>query len=507
MNLMMLLEMAASGLGERTAVGSKTTGLTYAELFDSAQAAARRYRNSGVEAAVLCDESSHAVPIMLFGSAWAGVPYVPLNYRLPSEDLLTLASRVGSAVAVTDETNLDRLASIDAVTTVQQGDFLADPAGGHDIGAEPGDWNMDPDDVAVLLFTSGTTGTPKSAILRHKHLVSYILGSVEFMGAGEDEATLVSVPPYHIAGVAAMLSSVYAGRRIVQLPRFEPHAWIDAVEAEGVTHAMVVPTMLTRIVDALDERGGEPLLGVQALSYGGGKMPRPVIERALELFPITNFVNAYGLTETSSTIALLGPDEHRIAQYSDEPTERARLGSVGRPLPGIEVAIRDDDGIDLPAGEVGEIFVRGEQVAGEYRENGSLLDADGWFPTRDGGYIDAEGFLFVQGRNDDVIIRGGENMSPGEIEDVAMSHPNIRNAAAIGVPDREWGEQVVLVAVADGTAPAAAELEDLIRSRLRSSRVPAHIVFVDELPHNDTGKLLRRVLREQYAHLGDGPAD
>jgi acyl-CoA synthetase (AMP-forming)/AMP-acid ligase II len=265
--------------------------------------------------------------------------------------------------------------------------------------------------------------------------------------------------------------------------------------------------MLTRIVDALDERGGEPLLGVQALSYGGGKMPRPVIERALELFPITNFVNAYGLTETSSTIALLGPDEHRIAQYSDEPTERARLGSVGRPLPGIEVAIRDDDGIDLPAGEVGEIFVRGEQVAGEYRENGSLLDADGWFPTRDGGHIDAEGFLFVQGRNDDVIIRGGENMSPGEIEDVAMSHPNIRNAAAIGVPDREWGEQVVLVAVADGTAPAAAELEDLIRSRLRSSRVPAHIVFVDELPHNDTGKLLRRVLREQYAHLGDGPAD
>jgi acyl-CoA synthetase (AMP-forming)/AMP-acid ligase II len=505
MNLMMLLEMAASGLGDRVAVGSRTSGLTYTELFDKAQAAARRYRNSGVEAAELCDESSHEVPIALFGSAWAGVPYVPLNYRLPPDDLLALAGRVGSAVAVTDDINLDRLASIDAVATVQQGTFLADPAGGHDTGAEPGDWNMDPDDIAVLLFTSGTTGTPKSAVLRQKHLVSYILGSVEFMGAGEDEATLVSVPPYHIAGVAAMLSSVYAGRRIVQLPRFDPHAWIDTIEAEGVTHAMVVPTMLTRIVDALDERGGDPLLGVQALSYGGGKMPRPVIERALELFPITNFVNAYGLTETSSTIALLGPDEHRIAQYSDAPTERARLASVGRPLPGVEVVIRDVEGIDLPAGEVGEIFVRGEQVAGEYRENGSLLDADGWFPTRDGGYLDADGFLFVQGRNDDVIIRGGENMSPGEIEDVAISHPNVRNAAAIGVPDREWGEKIVLVAVADGTNTDTVELEDLIRSRLRSSRVPAHIVFVDELPHNDTGKLLRRVLREDYAHLGDGP--
>ena len=507
MNLMMLLEMAASGLGDRVAVGSQSGGLTYAQLLEQAQAAARRYRSTGVEAAVLCDESSHAVPIKLFGSAWAGVPYVPLNYRLPADDLLALAERVGTALAVTDEANLERLAAVDALATVHQEDFLADPAGGHDAHTEPGDWNMDPDEVAVLLFTSGTTGTPKSAVLRHKHLVSYILGSVEFMGAAEDEATLVSVPPYHIAGVAAMLSSVYAGRRIVQLPRFDPHDWIDTVEAEGITHAMVVPTMLTRIVDALDERGGEPLLGVQALSYGGGKMPRPVIERALELFPITNFVNAYGLTETSSTIALLGPDEHRIAQYSDEPGEQARLASVGRPLPGVEVVIRDDEGNVLPPGEVGEIFVRGEQVAGEYRERGSLLDADGWFPTRDGGFIDDDGFLFVQGRNDDVIIRGGENMSPGEIEDVAVAHPRVRDAAAIGVPDREWGEKVVLVAVPDGDAPDGAELEELIRSRLRSSRVPAHVVFVDELPHNDTGKLLRRVLREEFAHLGDDPVD
>jgi len=506
MNLMMLLEMAASGLGDRTAVGPRDSGITYAGLFDRAHAAARRLRNSDADAAVLCDESSHAVPITLFGSAWAGVPYVPLNYRLPGDDLLALATRVGAAMAVTDDANLERLSSVAAVSTIARDDFLADPGGGHTTGAEPGDWGMDPDDVAVLLFTSGTTGTPKSAVLRHKHLVSYILGSVEFMGADEDEAALVSVPPYHIAGVAAMLSSVYAGRRIVQLPRFDPHAWIDTVETEAITHAMVVPTMLTRIVDALTERGGDPILGLRALSYGGGKMPRPVIEQALELFPITNFVNAYGLTETSSTIALLGPDEHRIAQYSDDPAEQARLASVGRPLPGVEVVVRGDDGNDLPTGDIGEIFVRGEQVAGEYREQGSLLDGDGWFPTRDGGYLDADGFLFVQGRNDDVIIRGGENMSPGEIEDVVIDHPGVRNAAAIGVPDREWGEKIVLVAVTHDTPPAAKELEDLIRGRLRSSRVPSHVEFVDELPHNDTGKLLRRVLRERFAHLGDDAA-
>lgn len=507
MNLMMLLEMAAEGLGDRVAIGSLDGGLTYRQLFDRAHGAANRYRAEGVASAVVCDESSPAVPIALFGSAWAGVPYVPLNYRLPADDLIALAERAGSAVAVADEANLERLAALDGVSTITADAFHADPAGGADGHASPGDWNLDPEDVAVLLFTSGTTGSPKSAVLRHKHLVSYILGSVEFMGAGDDEATLVSVPPYHIAGVAAMLSSIYSGRRIVQLPRFDPDEWIDTVEREGVTHAMVVPTMLTRIVDALDARGGEPMLGLRALSYGGGKMPRPVIERALDLFPITNFVNAYGLTETSSTIALLGPDDHRVAQYSDDPAEKQRLASVGRPLPGVEVEIRDDEGNALPTGEVGEIFVRGEQVAGEYREKGSLLDADGWFPTRDGGFIDADGYLFIQGRNDDVIIRGGENMSPGEIEDVAISHPHVRNAAAIGVPCREWGEKVVLVVVPDGGAPDPAELDQLIRERLRSSRVPAHVEVVDELPHNETGKLLRRVLREQFAHLGDDPTD
>jgi acyl-CoA synthetase (AMP-forming)/AMP-acid ligase II len=279
------------------------------------------------------------------------------------------------------------------------------------------------------------------------------------------------------------------------------------VEREGVTHAMVVPTMLARIVDALDRRGGEPLLGVRALSYGGGKMPHPVIERALELFPITSFVNAYGLTETSSTIALLGPDDHRLAQYSEDPIEQRRLASTGRPLPGVELSIRDDAGNEVPGDEVGEIFVRGEQVSGEYLEKGSLLDDEGWFRTRDSGFIDDGGYLFVLGRNDDVIIRGGENMSPGEIEDVLLTHDGVKEAAAIGVPDTEWGERVLAVVVLGNTGCTEAELQTLVRDRLRSSRVPAHVVFVDELPYNDTGKLLRRVLREDHAHLGDVPAD
>lgn len=503
MNIMMLLEMAASGLGDRVAVGSLNDGLTYQQLFDQCGSAAAQFKQGDAEHVVLCDESSIAVPIALFGSAWAGMPYVPLNYRLPNDDLSALAARTDPAVAIADETGVDRLAPTAGVDTIERSNFLRASKEGPVLN-EP--WSMDPDDIAVLLFTSGTTGAPKSAVLRHKHLVSYILSSVEFMGAGDDEATIVSVPPYHIAGVAAMLSSIYAGRRIVQLPKFDPHVWIDTVESEGVTHAMVVPTMLARIVEALDERGGDPLLGVRALSYGGGKMPLPIIRRALDLFPITNFVNAYGLTETSSTIALLGPDDHRVAQYSDDPGEQQRLASVGKVLPGVEVSIRDDDGNEVAAGEVGEIFVSGDQVSGEYLEKGSLL-IDGWFPTRDGGFIDSDGYLFVQGRNDDVIIRGGENMSPGEIEDVALTHDGVRDAAAIGVPCDDWGEKVVLVLVGANEAPTEVDIQDLVRSRLRSSRVPAHVTFVEELPYNDTGKLLRRVLRTDFAHLGDNPTD
>lgn len=257
-------------------------------------------------------------------------------------------------------------------------------------------------------------------MLRHRHLASYVVSTVEFMGTDEDEATLVSVPPHHIAGVSAVLTSVYAGRRIVQLPSFDPRERVRLAEEERVTHAMVVPTMLGRILDALPEgappAGGRPLPALRTLSYGGGRMPVPVIERATELLPHVEFVDAYGLTETSSTIAVLGPDDHRAAVRSADPDVRRRLGSVGVPVPSVEVEIRDPSGGPLPAGTAGEIWVRGEQVAGEYLDRRAIR-ADGWFPTRDEGRLDDAGSLFVDGRLDDVIVRGGENISPGEVED------------------------------------------------------------------------------------------
>jgi fatty-acyl-CoA synthase len=308
----------------------------------------------------------------------------------------------------------------------------------------------------------------------------------------------VSVPPYHIAGMAAILTAVYGGRRLVQLPSFDPDEWVRVARAERITHAMVVPTMLGRILDVV-EADGQGLPHLRHLSYGGGRMPRAVVERALHLLPDVGFVNAYGLTETSSSITVLGPDEHREAAASDDPAVQARLGSVGRPLPTVEVSIRDADGQPLPPGERGEVWVRGEQISGEYA-HANQLDAEGWFTTRDGGWLDEEGYLFLDGRIDDVIVRGGENLSPGEIEDVLLQHPAIRDAVVVGLSDEEWGEVVAAVVVpAEGASITEDEVRTWVTEHLRSSRTPAVVDIRDQLPYNETGKVLRRVLKPELA--------
>lgn len=493
MNISMILQMAADAGGDRVGLVCDGRRWTYGEIFSAATSAAHLFRTAGSAHVSLLDESSEASAIALFGAAMAGAPYAPLNYRLPDDDLSALISRLTPAYVIGDENRITHLDPDNHQTAHSRADFISACEAVSDAPDEETD-----EPVAVQLFTSGTTAAPKAAILGHSNLTSYILGTVEFMSAPEEDAALVSVPPYHIAGIAALLSSVYAMRRIVLLPAFDPANWIRLVAEEKVTNAFVVPTMLARIVETLYANGGD-VSSLRAIAYGGGRMPLELIERALDILPETNFTNAYGLTETSSTIALLGPEDHRIAHQSSDPKIRARLGSVGKPLPTVELEIRDDDGRALAAGDAGEIFVRGEQVSGEYRER-SALDSDGWFPTRDAGYLDEEGYLFLSGRADDVIVRGGENMSPGEIEDVLRTHPAIADAAALGIPSTEWGETVgVAIAAAPGeTRPSDEEIKALVKDRLRSSRVPERIVFVDALPYNEMGKLLRREIKALF---------
>jgi acyl-CoA synthetase (AMP-forming)/AMP-acid ligase II len=490
-HLLLLLDMVAAGRGDAVAVQVGTDRLTAAGLLARAWAAAPVAE--GATALAYLGPNGLAVPVGLFAAAAAGVPYVPLNYRLDHDRLDGMVARLDGAVVVGEGDAAGALAAR-GHRVVATADFLAGAAAGADGGDGGGEVPADGDEPAVLLHTSGTTAAPKAAVLRHRHLTSYVIGSVEFAGAADDEAVLVSVPPYHVAGLANLLSNLYLGRRIVYLPQFDAADWVATAGREGVTHAMVVPTMLARIAEVLEADGTE-LPSLRALSYGGARTPAPVLRRVMHLLPEVALTNAYGLTETSSTIAVLGPDDHRAARDGD-PGAVERLSSAGRVLPTVEVEVRGDDGAPVAAGEVGEVWVRGEQVSGEYVGRTAPLDADGWFPTRDRGRLDADGYLFIEGRSDDTIIRGGENIAPAEIEEVLLTHPAIAQCAVVGVPDDEWGQTIAAAVVRHpGADVDADDVKAHARRHLRSSKTPAHVAFVDELPYTDTGKLLRRVVQ------------
>jgi acyl-CoA synthetase (AMP-forming)/AMP-acid ligase II len=222
-------------------------------------------------------------------------------------------------------------------------------------------------------------------------------------------------------------------------------------------------------------------------------MPVRVVETALRAWPHVDFVNAYGLTETSSTITVLGPQEHRTAVASEDPAVRARLGSAGLPVPGVELEVRDVSGAVAAPGETGQIWVRGEQVSGEYAGGGSAVDERGFFHTRDRGRFDHDGYLHIEGRADDTIIRGAENIAPAEIEDVLLGHPDVLDAVVVGLPDEEWGQRIeAVVVLRDAVSVDPEALRAQVRATLRGSKTPERITRWPELPRTPTGKLIRR---------------
>ncbi|MXP24163.1 AMP-binding protein [Gordonia sp. HNM0687] len=485
----MILEMAASAYGPREALtdanGERTS---FEQWHRRASQGASWLVDRGTTNVAYLGLNGSMLPTVMFSCALAGVPFTPLNFRLSDEQLRDHLEALGSPLLISDPRYLAKFGSRDQA--IGSDEWL------HQITEMNPllDKQIEDDATAVVLFTSGTTSRPKGVRLRHENLVNYVLQTVEFGSADESDATLTTVPPYHVAAIGAVISNLYAGRRVVYLPDFRADEWLRVARDEAVTNAMVVPTMLSRIVDELGDQDAE-LPQLRGLAYGGAKVSQRVLKKALQKFPTADFVNAYGLTETSSTIALLGPQDHRDALQSGDPDALARLGSVGRPVPGIEVEIRDTDDNPLPTGTQGLIWVRGPQVSGEYTEQGSVLDDSGWFPTKDGGYLDKAGYLFVLGRLDDTIIRGGENIAPHEIESVLLDHNEVREAAVVGVSDDEWGQRIVAVVVlTEAARTTEEELTDFVRTRLRSSKTPDQFILATELPYSATGKLLRREL-------------
>jgi acyl-CoA synthetase (AMP-forming)/AMP-acid ligase II len=502
MSISLLLEMAASGNAERTAVVSGDIRLTTQQLSDLADGGAGVIAGSNAKHVAYVGTGGAMLPVLIFAAARAGVAFTPINYRLSADGIQALIERLPEPLVIVDSRYRDAVGDVSDRVMISD-DFLAAAR-----TAEPAAEFPDPDSVAIVLFTSGTTSQPKAVELSHNNLTSYVTGTVEFGAASDTDAALICVPPYHIAGVSAALSNLYAGRKMVYLPNFDAQEWVRLINAENVTTATVVPTMLDRIVTVLENGGAAIALpSLRNLAYGGSKVGLPLVRRALELLPDVGFVNAYGLTETSSTIAVLTPDDHRAAQAAQRPDVARRLGSVGQAVAGIELQVRDEAGNVLPPGETGELFVRGEQVSGRYTGIGSVLDENGWFPTRDIAMLDDEGYLFIGGRSDDTIIRGGENIAPAELEEVLVEHPHVRDVAVVGVEDPQWGQAIVAVVVpAEGVEPDPEELRDFVRKSLRGSRTPDEVVFRDELPTTATGKVLRREIIQTLTGLRAAPA-
>ena len=468
MSISLLLEMAISSDPERTAVVSGDVRLTTQQLSDLADGGAGVIAASGAAHVAYVGAGGAMLPLLIFASARAGLAFTPINYRLSAEGIQD-ADRPAARSAGGRRRPLPRRAGSAGSKCGQAVSWS--PTTFWRRLATPSRPRSSPTrtSVGIVLFTSGTTSQPKAVELTHNNLTSYVTGTVEFGSAEPTDAALICVPPYHIAGVSAALSNLYAGRKMVYLPILRR----ARVGAPGRRRAR-------------DQRdGGADHAGPHR--HGAGRR-RPSSCRRCATWPTAvrrsrcrwcarhsnccrdvGFVNAYGLTETSSTIAVLTPDDHREA--SGPPTTRPspkRLGSVGQPVPGIEVQIRDEDGAVLGPGQTGELFVRGEQVSGQLHRDrlGARRRRAGSRP-RTSPPSTTGGYLFIGGRSDDTIIRGGENIAPAELEDVLVEHPHVREVAVVGVEDPQWGQAIVAVVVpAAGVDPDPEELREHVRKSL-----------------------------------------
>ena len=515
MNAVSFLSIPAGIVPEQDALVFEAERFTYGETWARvrrlAGALARLGVGRGTRVAAL-HVNSHRYVEAYYATAMLGGVFIPLNYRAKLPELEHMLGTGEARVLFAGERYLPmveavrpRLGALEtiiafdgpAAATYPGYEALLAAAGEHEDEAE-----VDEHDTTILMYTSGTTALPKGVMLTHHDFTAYVTANVELADGTPRGAALLCVPLYHLAGATNMMTTLWTGRRLVLMPQFEPRAWLDVVERERITHAFLVPTMMKKLLDEPDlER--RDLSSLEILSYGGAAMPFPVIRRAIERFPRNvGFVNAFGQTETTSTLTILGPEDHRLEGSPAEVERRTkRLTSIGRPLPDVEVQIAGDDGAPLAPGEVGEICVRTTRVMKGYAgSGGSPLVRDGWLPTRDMGWVDEDGYVYIAGRKDDMIIRGGENIAPAEVEAVLQSHPAVEEAAVVGVPDVEWGQRVAaFVVLRPGAAVTDEVLGAFCRERLASFKKPELFQFVPELPKNQMGKILRRELR---AHVG-----
>jgi acyl-CoA synthetase (AMP-forming)/AMP-acid ligase II len=488
---------------------------TYQETTTRVQRLAAALADLGIakgDRVAVLDTNSSRYLETYFATSMLGAVFVPLNYRVQADELEYMVTTAGARLLMVGNRYVSLVSGIrDRLRCVSQYVAMESPqpemVGFEELITqapwEASEVEVDEAHLNILMYTSGTTGRPKGVMLTYGDFVTYVCGHTELADGTPRGAALLCVPLYHIAGITSILTNIFTGRRLVILRQFEPREWLETVQRERITHAFLVPTMLKRVLDH-PAFSHEACSSLEILTYGAAPMPLPVIRRAIAVLPPTvGFVNAFGQTETTATVTMLLPEDHRLEGSPSEVERKLqRLSSIGRPLPDVEVRIVDTKGAEMACGAIGEIAVRTPRLMKGYFSQDDApapTMVNGWLHTRDMGWMDVDGYLYLAGRKDDLIIRGGENISPAEVEAALYTHPAIEEAAIIGIPDVDWGEQVMAIVVPRAGSPLTAEeVIDWCHRRLASFKQPAMVQFVRALPRNPLGKVLRKELREQF---------
>jgi acyl-CoA synthetase (AMP-forming)/AMP-acid ligase II len=498
----------------KTGLVSGDVRLTWPEVNARVNRLAHAVLERGVEkgdrVAVLA-QNDHRYLEIYWGLAKAGVIAVPLNYRLVERELAQLLDHSQACALICgpgyeDMSGmlLDGVSSLEWLLSFGDGrDFATDY--GEFIqsgsGGEP-DVVVDDDDPFAIMYTSGTTGLPKGAVVTHGNLENNVYNQAIADKADSDDINLTATPLYHMGALFMATTYTYLGCTNIIVETFDPSEVQRAIERERATVCLLIPTMLNMVLND-QEFGSHDLSSLRLIFYGGSIMPVPVLRRAMETIGCS-FTQGYGLTETIEA-TFLKMSDHVLDGVAEH--ER-RLASAGREAPNAEVRIVDDHDRDLPTDEIGEVLIRSRSVIPGYwraPEETAATIRDGWFYTGDVGFRDADGYLYIVDRKKDVIISGGTNIYPKDVEEVLYGHSAVAEAAVIGVPDETWGESVKAVVVPrEGHEITAEELIQYCRDRIASYKKPRLVEFVDALPKNPSGKILKRELRAAHSRTHEG---
>lgn len=442
---------------------------------------------------------------LMFGAVRAGAVFVAINWRLAPPEVAYVLQDSESVLLFVEKDFLPVVERVrNDLPLLREVIVMDDPAAGYvDFTA----WRdqqsaRDPktpvgkNDPVLQMYTSGTTGHPKGVMITNIGVSALRVTEGQdgdWAVWGDDEICLVSMPIFHVSGTCFAIWGFHTGATNVILPQADADAIVDAIVNHRVTKLLIVPALIQMILERPDIDKVD-LTSVRTLYYGASPISGDLLARSLAVFGC-NFVQLYGMTETSGTIAHLGPDQHDVKGTP-------RMASCGRAVAGVEIRIVDENGRTLPPREIGEIVIKSPTIMlGYWRKEEATQEVlrDGWYYSGDTGYLDEDGYLYICDRIKDMIVSGGENVYPAEVEKALQSHPAVREVAVIGVPDKKWGEAVkAVIALKPGATATAEELIAYARTLIAGYKVPKSIDFMDSLPRNAAGKILRRELRKPY---------